>query len=73
MKTYIKVLKTKREISELMVRPLALNIPSDYLNRVIEKTMAVPGRKFVIEARKATDLDIVPFINNTYFIRYELN
>ena len=73
MKSYTKVLKTKREIAEIMTRPLNLNIPDEYMIRVIEKMMLIPNDQFLREARKSTDLNIVPFLNNTYIIRYELN
>lgn len=68
MKSYTKILKSKREIADIMTRPLI--IPDGYRDRVIEKIMALEPSKFIKEARKSTDLDIMPFINGHYFIRH---
>ena len=73
MKSYTKVLKTKREIAEIMTRPLNLNMPDEYMIRIIEKMILLPDNQFLREARKTTKMDIVPFLNNTYIIRYEID
>jgi hypothetical protein len=73
MKSYIKILKTKREVAELMIRPLNLNVPAEYICTIVEKIMLLPEDQFLREARKSTDLNIVPFLNQTYFIRYEID
>jgi len=73
MKSYIKILKTKREVADLMIRPLNLNVPAEYICTIVEKIMLLPEDQFLREARKSTDLNIVPFLNQTYFIRYEID
>lgn len=72
MKSFTKVLKTKREIAEIMLRPISLNLPDKYKERCIDKIIVMSNIKFVKEARSSTNLDIVPFINDMYFIRYEI-
>jgi hypothetical protein len=73
MKSYTKTLKTKREIAELMTRPLNTGIPAGFLEKVIEKIITTPEKQFIREARKCTNLDIVPFMNGMYIIRYDVH
>ena len=72
MKSYIKILKTKREISEMLIDHLSQDLPEEIKQRAIEKAIVMPQSQFMKTLKQLRELNIVPFINNTYLIRYEI-
>lgn len=74
MKSYTKTIIRKEELAEIMVRPLLLDQTStEIANKVINKIMSFNKTKFIIAAKKATNLDIVNLVDGKYYIRYAIN
>ena len=57
MRQYTYTILTRRQIAELMF--ISVKLPEEFLERCIEKTMLLDNIKFLNEAKKSTDLDII--------------
>lgn len=73
MKSYTYKLFTKREIAEIMTRPLNIDMSDISINNMVERMILKSNDQFLRGARKSIKLNVTQFLNNNFLIKYEID
>jgi hypothetical protein len=63
------ILYTKEQIAEMACRPISF-FEDKIINKIIHDASSLPKKKFILEMRRSTRLNICTFSDKFYYIKY---